>query len=92
MQKVFPETATFGNNLNDILGLISDDYEDYDYTLDGPGVEENGVDVEDPSFDVSDGSDSDFSCAYDESNGSRMLKLNPIAMLSFKPYSPVLIW
>ncbi|KAI3700278.1 hypothetical protein L2E82_44900 [Cichorium intybus] len=88
--KDFPETATFGNNLNDILGLLSDDYEDYDYTLDGPGVEENGVDVEDPSFDVSDGSDSDFSSAYDESNGSRMLKLNPIAML-FQTFEESLI-
>lgn len=66
-EKVFPETAASGNNLNDLSGLPSDDSEDDDYTPDGPGVED-GVDVEDPSSnELSDeSSDSDFSSASED--------------------------
>ncbi|KAL4581153.1 hypothetical protein LXL04_017362 [Taraxacum kok-saghyz] len=64
-EKVFPESVG-GNTLDDLSGLPSDDSEDDDYTPgDGPGVEENGVDVEDPSSDDDD-DDSDFSSASED--------------------------
>ncbi|XP_023771901.1 pathogenesis-related homeodomain protein [Lactuca sativa] len=63
-EKVFPETAVSGDNLNDISGLPSDDSEDDDYNPDAPQVAEDEVDVEDPSSDESD--DSDFSSASED--------------------------
>lgn len=60
LQKVFPETAVYGDKFNDISEL-PDDSEDDDYNPDAPQVAEDEVDVEDPSSDESD--ESDFSSA-----------------------------
>ncbi|CAI9260523.1 unnamed protein product [Lactuca saligna] len=55
-EKVFPETAVFGDNLNDISGLPFDDSEDNDYNPNAPQVAEGEVDVEDPNSNESDDS------------------------------------
>nr|XP_043630596.1 pathogenesis-related homeodomain protein [Erigeron canadensis]XP_043630597.1 pathogenesis-related homeodomain protein [Erigeron canadensis]XP_043630598.1 pathogenesis-related homeodomain protein [Erigeron canadensis] len=55
-EKVFPETATFGNRLDDNSGLPSDDSGDDDYDPDGPEIEEEADAEEDSSSDESDSS------------------------------------
>ncbi|CAI9292926.1 unnamed protein product [Lactuca saligna] len=59
-EKVFPETAVYGDKFNDISRL-PDDSEDENDNPDAPQVSEDEVDVEDPSSNESD--ESDFSSA-----------------------------